>query len=358
MTIAPSTKSQPSAKLFVQGKNLVEKIEDISLDDMQFSKDNPRISQHGQNLSQQEIQDILFEQEDGRTLKKQIFTDGQQYDEPYVRKEGSKYVVEEGNRRTTAMKSILADIRNQKITGVSEKEFSKIRCKILRPNATKAEIRKFLASIHISGKKDWPATNKGETIALMIDLDNETYQSIADHLGSSKSVIEKLYRAYKMTAEYSQRYAGRYMHTFSYWDEYYKKKNLQVQAQLNPGFRDEVLELVHSGKISEHKQIRKLAEFYDPKIDVGLRKKALDELEKPSGNMQKAYEIFVDYSDKGSLALIEKARKLIEDIRVSSLQKTSVQNEIPDAIDLLISSAQDVKKTLANLIVPVGAATL
>ena len=161
-----------------------------------------------------------------------------------------------------------------------------------------------------------------------------------------------------MTQEYSQRYDGRYMHTFSYWDEYYKKKNLQVQAQSNPGFKDEVMELVHSGRISEHKQIRKLAEFYDPKIDVGLRKKALDELEKPSGNMQKAYEIFVDYSDKGSLALIEKARKLIEDIRVSSLQKTSVQNEIPDAIDLLISSAQDVKKTLANLIVPVGSAAL
>jgi hypothetical protein len=178
------------AKLFVQGKNLVEKIENISLDDMQFSKDNPRISQHGQNLSQQEIQDILFEQEDGRTLKKQIFTDGQQYDEPYVRKEGSKYVVEEGNRRTTAMKSILADIRNQKITGVSEKEFSKIRCKILRPNATKAEIRKFLASIHISGKKDWPARNKGETISLMIDLDGETYLSIADHLGRSKNEIQ------------------------------------------------------------------------------------------------------------------------------------------------------------------------
>ena len=73
MTIALSTKSQQSAKLFVQGKNIVEKIEDISLDDMEFSIDNPRISQHGQNLSQQEIQDILFEQEDGRTLKKQIF---------------------------------------------------------------------------------------------------------------------------------------------------------------------------------------------------------------------------------------------------------------------------------------------
>ena len=65
MTIAPSTKSQPSAKLFVQGKNLVEKIEDISLDDMEFAKDNPRISQHGKNLSQKEIGDILFEQEDG-----------------------------------------------------------------------------------------------------------------------------------------------------------------------------------------------------------------------------------------------------------------------------------------------------
>ena len=358
MTIVPSTQSQQSAKLFVQGKNLVEKIEDISLDDMEFAKDNPRISQHGKNLSQKEIGDILFEQEDGRTLKKQIFIDGQQYDEPYVRKEGSKYVVEEGNRRTTAMKSILADIRDQKITGISEKEFSKIRCKILKPTATKAEIRKFLASIHISGKKDWPARNKGETISLMIDLDGETYLSIADHLGRSKNEIEKYYQAYKMSEEYSKRYSGVFMRTYSHWHEFYRSANLQKQAQSDPGFRDTIMELVHDRKITEHKQMRKLAEIYSPTVDPSLRKKALDELEKPSGNMIKAYEVFVDYSDKGSLALICKAKKLIDTIKVSSLQKTYSQGEIPDAIDLLIASALDVKKTLSSLMVSSGSAAL
>ena len=68
--------------------------------------------------------------------------------------------------------------------------------------------------------------------------------------------------------------------------------------------------------------------------------------------------LFRSYSDKGSLALICKARKLIDDIRISSLQKTSVQSEIPDAIDLLIASAQDVKKTLAGLVGQSGAAAL
>ena len=134
--------------------------------------------------------------------------------------------------------------------------------------------------------------------------------------------------------------------------------NLQKQAQSDPGFRDTIMELVHDRKITEHKQMRKLAEIYSPTVDPSLRKKALDELEKPSGNMIKAYEVFVDYSDKGSLALICKAKKLIDTIKVSSLQKTYSQGEIPDAIDLLIASALDVKKTLSSLMVSSGSAAL
>ena len=335
------------AKLMVQRANLVEKTADIPIDDIHFPTDNPRIAQHGQGLSQEEIQEILFDQEDGRTLKKQILVDGQQYEEPYVIKSGDKFIVQEGSRRTSAMKSILEDIRAGRLTGVLERDFAKMRCKILKSSSTEAEIRKFLASIHISGKKDWPAANKGEVIFLMIDKDGETYQSVADHLGMSKSTIEKLFKAYQMTREFCQRYGGQYMHTFSYWDEYFKKKSLQTQAQNDPNFRDYVMELVHDDKIHEHKQMRKLAEFYDEDLPKELRVKAIKALEKDG--MKIAYEIFVNYSDRGSLALIQKAQDLIEDIQVSALRKTTFQKDIPDAIDDLIKSAKDVKKTLAGL---------
>ena len=137
------------------------------------------------------------------------------------------------------------------------------------------------------------------------------------------------------------------MHSFSYWDEYFKKKSLQTQAQNDPNFRDYVMELVHDDKIHEHKQIRKLAEFYDVDLPKELRVKAIKALEKDG--MLVAYEIFVNYSDRGSLALIQKAQDLIEDIQVSALRKTTFQKDIPDAIDDLIKSAKDVKKTLAGL---------
>ena len=61
----------------VQRANIVEKTADIPIDDIHFPINNPRIAQHGQGLSQDEIQTILFDQEDGRTLKKQILVDGQ-----------------------------------------------------------------------------------------------------------------------------------------------------------------------------------------------------------------------------------------------------------------------------------------
>tara|TARA_Y100000996_G_scaffold316201_1_gene252389 strand:- start:1000 stop:2058 length:1059 start_codon:yes stop_codon:yes gene_type:complete len=335
-----------NAKLVMKRPSLVEKIIDIPVDDLEFSTDNPRISQHGKNLSQEEIGAILFDQEDARSLKKQILVDGQQYEEPYVRKSGYKYVVEEGNRRTTAMKSILDDIRSGKIIGVSEKDFAKMKCKVLKPTAKKAEIRKFLASIHISGRKDWAPANKGETVYLMIEQDGETFQSVADHLGTSKGAVERLYRAYQATSDYCSRYGGNYINTFSYWDEFTKRKSLQEQDRTDPGFRDYVMELVHTGKITDNKKIRKLAEFYEPGVEASLKKRALDTLNKNGGNILKAHEVFVNYSEKGSLLLIEKARKLMEDITVSALQKTSAQSEIPNAIEQLIKSAKDVRKTL------------
>ena len=334
------------AKRFLKKPSLVEKIIDIPVDEIEFSTDNPRISQHGENLNQEEIGAILYDQEDARSLKKQILVDGQQYEEPYVRKSGYMYVVEEGNRRITAIKSILDDIRSGKIVGVSEKDFAKMRCKVLKSTAKKAEIRKFLASIHISGKKDWAPANKGEMVYLMIEEDGECFQSVADHLGTSKGAVERLYRAYEATAEFCSRYGGNYINTFSYWDEFTKRKSLQEQDRNDPGFRDYVMGLVHTGKITDNKKIRKLAEFYEPGVEPFLKKKALDTLNKNGGNILKAHEVFVNYSEKGSLQLIEKARKLLDDITVSALQKTSAQSEIPNAIEQLIKSAKDVRKTL------------
>ena len=111
------------------------------------------------------------------------------------------------------------------------------------------------------------------------------------------------------------------------------------------------MDLVHTGKITDNKKIRKLAAFYEPGVEPSLKKRALDTLNKNGGNIIKAHEVFVDYSEKGSLQLIEKARKMLDDITVSALQKTSAQSEIPNAIEQLIKSAKDVKKTLEGFAV-------
>ena len=62
-----TTASNP--KLMVQRTNLVEKTIDIPIDDIQFPTNNPRIAQHGQNLSQDEIQKIIFGSRVIRLLK-------------------------------------------------------------------------------------------------------------------------------------------------------------------------------------------------------------------------------------------------------------------------------------------------
>ena len=58
----------------------------------------------------------------------------------------------------------------------------------------------------------------------------------------------------------------------------------------------------------------------------------------------------MENKDSKNKVTAEKAKKLIEDIKVSALEKTTVKKQIPTAIDELIKSAKDVKKTLAGLV--------
>jgi len=337
------------AKLIQDKPNLVEKIVNIPLDRIRFTEDNPRLSRFTRKLTQQEILPILMDEEEARTLKKQMETDGQQYDEPLVKASGEYYYVLEGNRRTAARKSTLKDIREKKLVGVSIKKASMMRCKIVRKGVTKAEIRKYLASEHISGKREWASASKGFTIFQMIEEDGETYQSVAEVLGTTKKAVEILFKAYKLTVKYCRKYGDKYYHTFSYFEEYFKKPILQQYAENNPDFEEFVISIIHQRKLFNHKQVRLLAEFFDPNNDDDLCKLAIDELNKPKKTILDAYELYVNYSSKGTIDYIKKATKLIDHITIAAMKKTQFKDDIPKAAKKLMKSIQNLLDTHKHL---------
>ena len=353
-------RKQPTGKAVRKKPKLVEKVMMVPVADIKYDTDNPRLFHHGNNLNQKQVHEILYDEEDVLTLKKQILVDGLDvYEEPYLRKIGAKHwVVVEGSRRICAWKSIIDDINSGKSTGVKASELRTMRCKIIRSTATEADVRKFLASEHIAKKKDWSAPNKGLLIFLMIDVDGETYRSVADDLAMTAPGVERLYKAYRMTVKYCQLKGGKYNGAFSYFDEFLKKPILVKQAQSDPGFMDWLMDLIHEGKLVEHKDIRKLAVLFDPNEDATCQKLALDELNRPNGKLRKAYQLFVDSSPKGSVEVFENAARLVDGITIEQFNNLLDRALLKPAMDKLAKSLSNARKLMNSVVGTAGASAI
>ena len=94
--------------------------------------------------------------------------------------------------------------------------------------------------------------------------------------------------------------------------------------------------------------MRVLGDFYGPGSTQEALKKTLDELNKPGGHISKAQEAFVNFSPKGSLDLVEKANSVLGAITTAALQKSTVKHLLPKALDDLIVTANNLKRTLSG----------
>ena len=189
------TTANSVGKLAVKTQSLIESTKHIDLCSLLLSNTNPRIKQHGDNLTQDQIRKIIWDEWDARSLMKRILEDGQIYEDIFVQQKGNKFVIHEGSTRAVSVMQIIDNIKSGKLEGVSESDFKKLSCKVIRANATPAEIRRFLTQIHVAGKKSWATLSNAEQVYLMIQDDGNTYQSVADHLSKPRGQIEKLFNS-------------------------------------------------------------------------------------------------------------------------------------------------------------------
>ena len=103
-------------------KRMFSKFTDIPLDKIDLDPENPRLVHIENKLTDREIEEYIFDEEDGRRLYRQIKRDEQIVEEVWLKKIGDRYTVKEGNRRVVAAKRLLSNIESGK------EEVSKVRC--------------------------------------------------------------------------------------------------------------------------------------------------------------------------------------------------------------------------------------
>ena len=176
----------------------------VALKDLRLDPNNVRFRHIARQMSEAEMEEWLFNEEDVRVLLKQIVRDRRVQQPIYVTEDShGKYVVKEGNRRTVALRRIQRDLIKGKIEGLEKDHFDLVPIHILK--GTEHEINIFLGQIHVSGAKAWNAVNKGSLIYCLMEEYGDTLESVAEELGqgiqSNRALWQEIPKRCKLRAQ-------------------------------------------------------------------------------------------------------------------------------------------------------------
>ena len=294
---------------------------DISVNDLMLDCKNIRFGHLGTSLTETQIEEHLWEEEDCRILYKQIVHDRQVYQPLYVKKnDDGKYIVKEGNRRLVTLRKINADIKSNKLKGFEADAFSKVRCFVL--NATDKEIEFFLGTIHVTGPKEWATANKAMHIYNLMDVWGEPREAVAEELGLTKGRIDTYYLAFKATRDFGKRYAagdgGKYVRKYSYFDELYKSRDLRQWLDSDSNNLDLFMQWLANDQMRTYMDVRKLRDII--KATNPAKTAAISAI-KSGGAIEKVFKGFKENNVGDSWVPIYQALKHVQAFPANALKE-------------------------------------
>ena len=297
---------------------------DISVNDLMLDCKNIRFGHLGTSLTEAQIEEHLWEEEDCRVLYKQIVRDRQVYQALYVKKyetpTGTKYIVKEGNRRLVTLRKILTNIKSNKLKGFPDDAFSRVRCFVL--DATDKEIEFLLGTIHVTGPKEWATANKAMHIYNLMDLWGEPREAVAEELGLTKGRIDTYYLAFKATRDFGKKYAegdgGKYVRKYSYFDELYKSRDLRQWLDSDSSNLDLFMQWLANDQMRTYMDVRKLRDI--TKATNPAKTAAISAI-KSGGPIEKVFKGFKENDAGDSWVPIYQALKHVQAFPANALKE-------------------------------------
>jgi len=315
-------------------ERLYKEEKQVALKYLKLDPNNVRFRHNTSLLTEKQMEDYLYDEEDVKLLIRQIVHDKKVQQPIYVvETSDGKYIVKEGNRRTVALRRIDYDIKAGKIEGFVKNHFEVVPVFVL--HGTKHEIDVFIAQDHVSGKNDWAALNKASVVYDFIDNHGESIEEVAVELGMTKSKVSNFYEAFKATEKYGKRHPEdrSYVTKFSYFMELYQSRILKNWLSEDPVNLDYFIELVRKNKLeATYKGPRKLAKIIA--APNPLRAKALAELDVEDGNIEKAFSILTEYKARSG-GIWEDVKKLDTIFDKISYDEFTLAVEDPEKFELL-----------------------
>lgn len=188
----------------------IHEIKLISLDELLFDPDNPRLPKEFRGKRDEEaIITHMLRDESLIELMKSIGQTGYSASEPLlVVPEEEKYIVVEGNRRLAALKLLfnpeLATVRRKSVDEViQEKQYTPESIPCIQYEC-REDILDYLGYRHITGVKNWGALEKARYLQQLYDRHigtvgtDDIFYVLAKMIGSRRDYVAKLLTSYAM----------------------------------------------------------------------------------------------------------------------------------------------------------------
>ena len=314
----------------VLGREITYEIKDVDINILDYDLENPRINRivsriPPHQVTQEFIEMELLKLDSTKDLIKDLEANKGVIDEVYV----LKNKVIEGNRRLCAYRRLY---RKYEKDPINKKRWQTIKARILQNDVTDEEISYILVTFHIKGKKPWDAYEKAAYVHRMIKKLNKRPDDICKHLGMQKKTIEAMLNAYETMS-------SKYFHNsyengldgvtkdevkkFSYFDAFYRHRDLVKRSQETPAFLDEFVEWVKEDRFKKAQNVRDL-----PKI-LGNKKACKAFYENgPGESFDEAMHILYEHKPEK----VDRFYKKIREFRdlISEAEALKIKKEIEE----------------------------
>jgi hypothetical protein len=249
----------------VLGREITYEIKDVDISTLEYDPQNPRINRIVSRISpskvtQEFIEEELLKLDSTKDLVRDLEANKGVVDEVYVLKNR----VIEGNRRLCAYRRLC---RKYEKDPINKKSWQTIKSRVLQNDVTDEEISYILVTFHIKGKAPWDAYEKAAYAYRMIKKLNKTPDEIGKNLGMQKTTVEAMLNAYEtMSAKYLRNPDEASLgggtkdevRKFSYFDAFYRQKDLVLKSKETPAFLDEFVEWVKEDRFRKAQEVRDL----------------------------------------------------------------------------------------------------
>ncbi|MBV9762064.1 MAG: hypothetical protein JO340_15985 [Acidobacteriaceae bacterium] len=237
---------------------------EVDLSDLKFDPTNPRVafrlSTSGKPATQDELENLLWQDSEVRALKNSIGIYGGLIEAIIVANDGT---VLEGNCRLASVKKLNDEAKRQ------DPRWQKVKARILAPGIDRPKVEVLLGELHFAGKNQWSPFEQAAHLYAMSQR-GESERQLAGRYRQSQSYISAKLRAYALMRDKFVPLAtntkldnpDRY---WSWFEEFYKtckpsKAGSEKPTRVydGPALEEKFSEWVVNKKLPKAEQVRKL----------------------------------------------------------------------------------------------------